>query len=69
MSLDSERDWIRFLTGWAARRGRALTVILPDLRQSEWYPVARGQYLCGAREEDLDRMLGRAMDEMALVSK
>jgi hypothetical protein len=67
MSLESERDWIRFLTSWAVGAGWALTTILPDLRRSEWYPVARGQYLFGARFADLDRMLRRAADEVGLV--
>ena len=66
MEIARVRDWVRHLAGQCASRGLCLTVVLPALRATEWYPVARGQFLANGPAELVETALHRMFDEAGL---
>jgi hypothetical protein len=64
MDLKATHDWIAYLTFWARGRGRALAVILPDLRRSEWYAVAEMAFHASGPSEVVEQHLGRVLAEL-----
>ncbi len=67
-ALDATAAWIRLVEAYCRRRGVSSAEILPAMRQSEWYGVARGAFWNGATDGDCWCMLDRAWSEARLLT-